>query len=78
MQFKELNIITPILRALEKLNYAVPTSIQEQAIPPILRGAICWDARRQGQGKLRRLPCQYCSCSAKGAARRVYSGRFVP
>ena len=33
MQFKELNIISPILKALESENYAQPTPIQEQAIP---------------------------------------------
>lgn len=51
MQFKELNIITPILRALEKLNYAVPTSIQEQAIPPILRGSDLLGCAQTGTGK---------------------------
>lgn len=30
MQFKELNILPEILKALEKENYAVPTPIQEK------------------------------------------------
>ena len=38
MQFKELNVIPVILKALEKENYAVPTPIQQEAIPIILSG----------------------------------------
>lgn len=38
MKFKELNIIEPILKALEKEEYEVPTPIQQQAIPPLLQG----------------------------------------
>lgn len=39
MLFKELNIIKPILNALEKQGYTNPTPIQEKAIPHILN----WD-----------------------------------
>ncbi len=51
MQFKELNIIPPILKALEKLNYTVPTPIQEQAIPPILSGSDLLGCAQTGTGK---------------------------
>jgi len=37
MTFKELYIAEPILKALEKKNYEVPTPIQEQAIPVALQ-----------------------------------------
>ena len=36
MTFKELNITEPILKAIEEKGYAVPTPIQEKAIPPAL------------------------------------------
>lgn len=51
MQFKELNIMPPILRALEKMNYSVPTAIQEQAIPPILNGSDLLGCAQTGTGK---------------------------
>lgn len=33
MQFKDLNIMPEILRALKNENYKIPTPIQEEAIP---------------------------------------------
>ena len=51
MQFKELNIIPPILKALEKQNYTAPTPIQEQAIPPILSGRDLLGCAQTGTGK---------------------------
>jgi len=38
MLFKDLDIIQPILNALEKQGYKKPTPIQEKAIPYILDG----------------------------------------
>ena len=37
MTFKSLDIVEPILSALEQEGYTHPTPIQSQAIPPILR-----------------------------------------
>ncbi len=51
MQFKELNIIPDILKALEKENYAVPTPIQEEAIPIILSGRDVLGCAQTGTGK---------------------------
>ncbi|MDF2699840.1 MAG: box helicase [Haloplasmataceae bacterium] len=51
MQFKELNIMPTILRALEKENYIEPTPIQEQAIPPILNGSDLLGCAQTGTGK---------------------------
>lgn len=51
MQFKELNVIQPILKALEKENYAVPTPIQEKAIPCILSGRDLIGCAQTGTGK---------------------------
>jgi ATP-dependent RNA helicase RhlE len=38
MQFRELHLIEPILKALDKQGYSTPTPIQAQAIPHILAG----------------------------------------
>lgn len=51
MQFKELKIIPPILKALEKEKYEVPTPIQEKAIPYILEGRDLLGCAQTGTGK---------------------------
>ncbi len=51
MQFKELNVMNDILKALEKENYSVPTPIQEEAIPIILSGRDMLGCAQTGTGK---------------------------
>jgi ATP-dependent RNA helicase RhlE len=51
MQFTELKIIPPILKALEKENYEIPTPIQEKAIPYILEGRDLLGCAQTGTGK---------------------------
>jgi ATP-dependent RNA helicase RhlE len=51
MQFKELNVIPGIRKALEKENYEVPTPIQEEAIPIILSGRDLLGCAQTGTGK---------------------------
>lgn len=51
MQFKELNIMPDIIKALEKENYDVPTPIQEEAIPVILSGRDLLGCAQTGTGK---------------------------
>jgi ATP-dependent RNA helicase RhlE len=51
MQFKELNILPDILKALEKEHYVVPTPIQEEAIPIILSGRDMLGCAQTGTGK---------------------------
>jgi len=51
MQFKELNIIPDILKALEKENYEIPTPIQEKAIPIVLNGSDLLGCAQTGTGK---------------------------
>ena len=41
MTFKELNIIQPILKAIEEKGYNRPTPIQQQAIPVALSRKRC-------------------------------------
>ena len=51
MQFNELNIIDPILKALEAEGYTEPTPIQEKAIPPLLTGSDLLGCAQTGTGK---------------------------
>ncbi len=51
MTFKELNLITPLVEALQKKGYTQPTPIQEQAIPYILEGKDIFGCAQTGTGK---------------------------
>jgi len=51
MQFKELNIIPSILKALSNEEYIVPTPIQEKAIPVVLSGRDLLGCAQTGTGK---------------------------
>lgn len=51
MTFKELHLIAPILKALETEGYTMPTPIQEQSIPQILRGKDLLGCAQTGTGK---------------------------
>jgi ATP-dependent RNA helicase RhlE len=51
MLFENLNIIEPILKALEREGYANPTPIQEKAIPAILEGKDLEGCAQTGTGK---------------------------
>jgi ATP-dependent RNA helicase RhlE len=49
--FNELNIVAPILRALDEQGYTKPTPIQAQAIPPVLEGRDLLGCAQTGTGK---------------------------
>ena len=51
MQFDQLNIIAPILKALSDKNYTEPTPIQEQTIPLTLQGKDVLGCAQTGTGK---------------------------
>jgi ATP-dependent RNA helicase RhlE len=51
MHFNELNIIQPILSAIEEEGYTTPTPIQEQAIPLVLQGNDLMGCAQTGTGK---------------------------
>jgi len=51
MQFEELEIIEPILKALKEEEYSTPTTIQEQAIPLILDRNDVLGSAQTGTGK---------------------------
>ncbi|NLA63168.1 MAG: DEAD/DEAH box helicase, partial [Bacteroidales bacterium] len=51
MQFEDLNIIEPILKALKEEKYSIPTSIQEKAIPYLLDRKDVLGSAQTGTGK---------------------------
>ncbi|MEY4604508.1 MAG: hypothetical protein RIT43_1800, partial [Bacteroidota bacterium] len=51
MLFTELNLIQPILRAIEEEGYSTPTPIQQQAIPHVLKGTDVLGCAQTGTGK---------------------------
>ena len=51
MQFEDLKIIEPILKALKEENYTTPTSIQEKAIPQLLNRKDVLGSAQTGTGK---------------------------
>jgi ATP-dependent RNA helicase RhlE len=51
MTFKELQVVEPILKALQEKGYTQPTPIQEQAIPILLKGKDLMGCAQTGTGK---------------------------
>ncbi|GAC1591992.1 MAG: DEAD/DEAH box helicase [Hymenobacter sp.] len=51
MTFNDLNLIDPILKALQEEGYTTPTPIQEQAIPHVLEGKDLLGVAQTGTGK---------------------------
>jgi len=51
INFKSLNIIEPILKAVEEEGYITPTPIQKQAIPIVLKGKDVLGCAQTGTGK---------------------------
>ncbi|TQV75185.1 DEAD/DEAH box helicase [Aliikangiella marina] len=51
MSFKQLNLIQPIIEAVNKAGYSQPSPIQTQAIPAILAGKDVMAAAQTGTGK---------------------------
>jgi ATP-dependent RNA helicase RhlE len=51
MPFKSLNIIDPILRSIEQEGYKIPTPIQKEAIPIVMRGTDLMGCAQTGTGK---------------------------
>lgn len=51
MKFEDLNLIAPVLKAVQEENYTTPTSIQEKAIPVILSRKDVLGSAQTGTGK---------------------------
>lgn len=83
MNFNELKLIPPLLKALEKQGYEQPTPIQEQAIPPVLAGRDVLGCAQTGTGKTAAfaIPILQTLNAAplyKGAAKRIRSLILTP
>ncbi len=51
MQFDEMNLVEPLLRAISREGYTIPTPIQAQAIPYVLEGKDLLGCAQTGTGK---------------------------
>ncbi|WP_419503495.1 DEAD/DEAH box helicase [Candidatus Allofournierella excrementavium] len=51
MDFNELQLIRPLLRAVEEAGYSSPSPIQQKAIPPVLAGRDLLGCAQTGTGK---------------------------
>ncbi|MFI5150819.1 MAG: DEAD/DEAH box helicase [Bacteroidia bacterium] len=51
MTFEDLKLIAPLTQALTKKGYTIPTPIQEQAIPAVLKGHDLFGCAQTGTGK---------------------------
>ncbi|WP_293945222.1 MULTISPECIES: DEAD/DEAH box helicase [unclassified Sphingobacterium] len=51
MEFKQLNLISPLLKAISETGYTTPTAIQQKAIPVILDGQDLIGCAQTGTGK---------------------------
>jgi ATP-dependent RNA helicase RhlE len=51
MPFKSLNIIDPILKSIAEEGYTIPTPVQKQAIPVVLKGSDLLGCAQTGTGK---------------------------
>ena len=51
MNFSELNLVRPLLRAVEEQGYQKPSPIQAKAIPPVLQGHDLLGCAQTGTGK---------------------------
>ncbi len=51
MTFEQLHLISPLLEALNKVGYTIPTPIQQQSIPHLLQGKDIFGCAQTGTGK---------------------------
>src|SRR5437879_5044804 len=78
MQFSDLRLVEPILRALANEGYSLATPIQAQAIPHVLSGRDVIGTAQTGTGKTAAFACpilQRLSARATGPAAGAKSPR---
>ena len=75
MQFSELGLCAPILRAAAEAGYTQPSPIQEKAIGPVLAGRDVLGCAQTGTVKRRPSPCPFWTGWPE-AAQRVTSARW--
>ncbi|HCO66288.1 MAG TPA: DEAD/DEAH box helicase [Dysgonomonas sp.] len=82
MTFKELNIIEPVLKALEEKGYTIPTPVQEQAIPVAVKGKDILGLAQTGTGKTAAFAIpiiqQLYNNKEKGMRRRIKALILTP
>ena len=61
MNFRDLGLTAPILKALTQAGYTDPTPIQRKAIPPALAGRDVLGCAQTGTGKT-------CACAAPSSS----------
>lgn len=66
MKFKELGIMEPILKSIEKEGFQNPTLIQERSIPVILKGRDIIAGSKTGSGKTLAFSCAIIHNTVKG------------
>ena len=66
MTFQELNLLPQLLRAVDELGYTVPSPIQAQSIPTVLKGGDLIGCAQTGTGRRRPSPSPYSSGSTAG------------
>jgi ATP-dependent RNA helicase RhlE len=74
MQFQDLKLIDPLLRAVREAGYETPTPIQQQAIPVVLQGKDLIGAAQTGTGKT----AAFSLPILQKLAERPFPGRKVP
>jgi ATP-dependent RNA helicase RhlE len=74
MSFSHLGLSEPLQRAVTARNYLVPTPVQVEAIPAVLRGADVWASAQTGSGKTAAFALPVLQLLS---ARRRERGRFV-
>ena len=70
MKFEQLGIISPILKALKLEEYQTPSPIQEQAIPPAIRGRDILGCAQTGTGKTAAFAVPVLQRLSKGGVQR--------
>jgi hypothetical protein len=61
MNFTDLGLSEPLLRAVREQGYDTPTPIQAQAIPAVLKAATCSPAPRPAPARPPASRCRCCS-----------------
>ena len=68
MTFENLNLIEPILKALQEEGYSTPTPIQEKSIPILLQGKDLLGCAQTGTGKTAAFSIPILQKLCRGAA----------
>lgn len=75
MNFTDLNLIDPLLRALDDQGYQTPTPIQEQAIPLLLNGRDVLGCAQTGTGKTAAFALPVLQHLSQSIEKQPYRGK---